>query len=244
MITYADKDKNAPLGTPEKHWRDIDANEVKESVNALDITREAVAISAGVLTLNQAGKEANRFVITDPVGANFTVAQQNITKLEVFTLDFNTSTAIDVIFPSGFSFANDDRWDDGTKVLSLDEGPIEVSVTYDGTIFKGKCSGPILTTGPKRDNVEEITAATLAMDPAVDHYIYLGATTSAFTMWGSSGLTGKNVRVTNYGTDDVTVTRSGSDTFIDATGTVTSVALIPGASWVFRCKGPKFYITL
>lgn len=35
-ITYADKDKNAAAGQPERAWRDVDANEVKTVVNAVE----------------------------------------------------------------------------------------------------------------------------------------------------------------------------------------------------------------
>ncbi len=35
VITYADKDKDAPIGTIERTWRALDANEVKAVVNAL-----------------------------------------------------------------------------------------------------------------------------------------------------------------------------------------------------------------
>lgn len=35
-ITYADKDKTAAVGQPERAWRDVDANEVKTVVNAVE----------------------------------------------------------------------------------------------------------------------------------------------------------------------------------------------------------------
>lgn len=37
-ITYADKDKTAAVGQPERTWRDVDANEVKNVVNAVEQT--------------------------------------------------------------------------------------------------------------------------------------------------------------------------------------------------------------
>lgn len=45
-ITYLDKDQNASEGTPQKAWRDSDANEVKASVNALHDTVDNVALGA------------------------------------------------------------------------------------------------------------------------------------------------------------------------------------------------------
>ena len=56
-ITFADKDKTASVTSAAKQWRDVDANEVKASVNALYDTIDVVPLVYAAL-LTQSGTDA------------------------------------------------------------------------------------------------------------------------------------------------------------------------------------------
>ncbi len=88
-VTYEDKDKSQPINSPLSQWRDIDANEVKDAINALvghvdtlstgDVTPVVVAIideSSAVITHNFDRSPVLRVV--DGSGKEVSVASEDV----------------------------------------------------------------------------------------------------------------------------------------------------------------------
>lgn len=92
-ITWADKDKNAAAGSPEKQWRDVDANEVKTAVNSKVDKVTGKGLSEEDYTTAEKAKVANV-----PANTNAELAAKEVSANK--STDVNADQASNTKYPS------------------------------------------------------------------------------------------------------------------------------------------------
>jgi len=139
LITYADKDKDATDGI-KNEWRDIDANEVKNVVNANAVAggstldQLTVSTAGGTITLDFASKAERMFLGSATIAAIKTWALANTTgALKIASFIFTVSGLYAQTMPSNFKMS-DARWDSVGKTWTpLDTGTYNAVAVFDGT---------------------------------------------------------------------------------------------------------------
>lgn len=129
-------------------WTNRTIAQLKADLGSFSFTRNAVAISAGTLTININSQEFINFDLTTTVSSAFTIALSNVTNVVGFQLTLRVTGAVAISMPSGTKMMRSEtdagRWVQGSPgVLTLTgvtASPFRLIFTFDGTNYQCEAS--------------------------------------------------------------------------------------------------------